>query len=94
MDPLEGTGSRELNPWDHLWNCGHAKWEHTQPRVSASQGKSEEPCFFQGKQVLESSLVGEPDQSSSLGSVGIVVESREYLRALETMLSSRRPADS
>lgn len=48
-----------------------------------------EPRFFQGEQVLESSLVGEPDQSSRLGSVGIVVESREYLRALETMLSYR-----
>lgn len=34
-----------------------------------------EPRFFQGKQVLESSLVSEPDQSLSLGSIGIVMES-------------------
>lgn len=43
-----------------------------------------EPRFFQGKQVLESSLVSEPDQSLSLGSIGIVIES-----ASETTLSSR-----
>lgn len=43
-----------------------------------------EPRFSQGKQVLESSLVSELYQSSSLGSIGIVMES-----ASETTLSSR-----